>query len=302
VKIRISAPLTCLTVFALFAAYTPAQSRADRFPSVGHTIMPDVAKTQQEAAKNPDATSEADTCAFTFTSPGPNNSSMKFCVTVNGNIIDFQKPIGIEQINQGVIGEGYGICDTSTGVAYYDYSDWGISSNWSGPVTLLSSPTAVKIERTTSDGLWTLTQTIAKIAGTAPYAKVTMALKNNSGSTKLAYLIRYADSDPYNANVTGDFTENLDSTFNSAWAYISLHTTSANSPYGLMIEIIGAPNVAGSFWDGFDQNIAPGPNPCAPTANWTGTLTGVDGSILLAVGMDLGKQKTGTVNLKYDAF
>ena len=77
---------------------------------------------------------------------------------------------------------------------------------WGAPVLLSSTASVVRIARTTTDGLWTLTQTITKQPGVQPYAKITMALKNNTGITKDAYLVRYADVDP----ASGPFT---DSTF-----------------------------------------------------------------------------------------
>jgi hypothetical protein len=38
---------------------------------------------------------------------------LQFCVTVNGNITEFQSPVGFEHIREGSFGEGYGICDFS---------------------------------------------------------------------------------------------------------------------------------------------------------------------------------------------
>jgi hypothetical protein len=54
---------------------------------------------------------------------------MEFCVSVNGNVISFQSPAGIEYLDLGTLAEGYGICDFTSGTSYYDYSDYGISGN-----------------------------------------------------------------------------------------------------------------------------------------------------------------------------
>jgi hypothetical protein len=55
-------------------------------------------------------------CAYNFSVAGPQNSFLKYCVTVNGNIVSFNSPNGYDQIAQGGIAEGYGICDTIDGV------------------------------------------------------------------------------------------------------------------------------------------------------------------------------------------
>ncbi len=108
-------------------------------------------------------------------------------MTVNGNIAEFQSPSGVEQLSPGgsAAFEGYGICDvTNATTQYWDYAGDADSGNWNAPTTVTHTATMVKIERTTSDGAWTLTQTISIVPGTNPYAKMIMALKNNSAVTK----------------------------------------------------------------------------------------------------------------------
>src|SRR5205085_3077819 len=117
------------------------------------------------------------TCAFTFTS-GAGDTFLKYCVTANGNVTEFQTPEGHEHIAVGSIGEGYGICDfgnhDTKPIEYFDYAEFGDSGNW-GPATVMSqNAKSVKIARTTSDGVWTLTQTFTQITGTAPSVKVDM--------------------------------------------------------------------------------------------------------------------------------
>src|SRR5215469_17176886 len=88
-------------------------------------------------------------CYATFNTALPN-----FCVTVNGNVGNFYYPAGYSQIYT----DGYGICDS--GYSYYDIGT-NNSGNWQastiiepgGPNTL-----PLTIKRTTSDGVWTLTQ------------------------------------------------------------------------------------------------------------------------------------------------
>src|SRR5215471_358291 len=164
-----------------------------------------------------------ESCAYNFSVAGAQNSFLKYCVTVNGNIVSFNSPNGNDQIAQGGFAEGYGICDFSTGISYFDYA-YTESGNWNSPVLVALTTGMVKIARTTSDGAWTLTQTITKTAGPSPSAKVTMAIKNNSGAQKEFYLLRYADVDPSDANSTGNFQESFDSSKFSAWGYEALNS------------------------------------------------------------------------------
>jgi hypothetical protein len=242
------------------------------------------------------------TCAATFVTgtPAQRNSYLKYCVTVNGNIVSFQSPSVVDQIAQGGFAEGYGLCDTTTGVSYFDYavSD---SGNWNPSVPLGHTATMIKIGRTTADGAWSLTQTITIVGGPSPYAKVASALKNNSAIRKTAYLVRYADVDPADASSNG-FAETFDSTAFSAWGYESLN--SGRPPYGLKITELGNIVPASMPWafDGISQNTSSGPNPCNPFGNYAGLATGIDGSVEMYWGMILNAHQTGTVTAKYEMF
>jgi hypothetical protein len=289
-----------------FAVFATAQNLQNRLPSRAHASAANAPATTPQ--KSTGARSEADTCAYTFTVAGSNNNYMEFCVSVNGNVISFQSPAGIEYLDLGALAEGYGICDFTSGTSYYDYSDYGISGNWNAPVTLSSSATAVKIQRTTSDGIYTLTMTFTKVTGTTPYAKITMALKNNTAVARDVYLIRWADIDPFNATSSGSFQESFDSTINAAWGYEALDYTGANyAGHGLMLENLGVPNVT-SGWGGYNLAInSPPTDVCAPldvfgNDEYLGYEASVDGSVEMLYFLELGKQKTGTVNSRYLAF
>jgi hypothetical protein len=224
---------------------------------------------------------------------------MKYCITVNGNFAGFQSPAGVEMLDQSGSFEGYAICDfTNSSTQYYDYGNVD-SGNWGGPVLLVNNATEVKIERTTSDGLWTLTQTIMKIAGTPPYAKVIMALKNNSAESKEAVLLRYANAAPDDAASSGNFKENYDGTFNSAWGYIPEPTNYAtpSGPYGLMLQNVGNPTPVSALLsrEGFAITGFAGPNPCSAGTNFAGTLVDVQGSIVYWYLFDLTKEQTVSV-------
>jgi hypothetical protein len=205
-------------------------------------------------------------------------------VTVNGNIVEFQSPSGVEHIKHGNIGEGYSVCDFSSGLGYHDYATLGAgdSGNWGPPTTVSHTGTMVKISRTTEDGIWTLTQTIAQSPADAS-AKVTMALKNNSGVSRLVWLARVADVD------ANDTTNNiLDGTFNTAFGY------AASAQKGLQLSLA----TANSYEHvGYATQLAS--KACSINVGYTGLLKDADGVIYLNHSITIGAGKTATVTLKY---
>jgi hypothetical protein len=136
------------------------------------------------------------------------------CVTVNGNVAQFEAPLGHEHIRHGIVGEGCGVCDVNTNTEYFDYSLFGDSPNWGVPTLGNQTATSVKIARTTTDGVWTLTQTFTQVAGTSPLVKLTMSLRNNSAIDRTVFLMRYADVEPDHL-----FTSSMGATSNSAFAF-----------------------------------------------------------------------------------
>jgi hypothetical protein len=314
-SIRFVAGFALLALFTLSIAQAQDRNLMNSAPKP--TARHAVTAVKQSA---PGARSDADTCAYTFTNAGNGNSYMKFCVSANGNLISFQSPNGIEYLELGTLSEGYGVCDVSTGAVYYDYADYG-AAGFGAATTLSSSATSVKIARTTSDGAWTLTQTISKVAGTTPFAKIEMQLKNNSGVEKEAYLIRWADVDPFNAVSTGYFEESFDATYNSAWGYTNEYNyyNGDYNGYGLMIQNIGYPTTTPAGYWGYEAanwyvNWSPGSyydssaSPCNPFEYYAGPTTNnpsgtdeVDGSVLIWYVFDINKGKTATTYTRYVA-
>jgi hypothetical protein len=244
------------------------------------------ASAAQAAAHSAQATSP---CAFTFTS-GTDNTFLQYCVTANGNIAQLATPFAREHIAVGSIGEGYGICDTTTSTAYFDYADFGDSENWGSATVVSQDQRTVKIARSTSDGAWTLTQTITRPEGTQS-VKVTMALRNNTSNDRLAFLIRYADLD-----VSGTFSNNFDATAASAFGWNSFG--SSTPPFGLMVQNVG--NTNGLRGIPFAQNVGEPPNPCVPGSHLIfGPTTGTDGSIVMSYDGTVPKNRTRTVTLNY---
>src|SRR5215469_11636579 len=185
-----------ISMFVVAATIFTAFAQAQYTPSLMPRLTVHSSASTASINEKVDAIALATaTCTYPFTVPGNLNSYLSYCVTVNGNIVSLQSPKGFDQIAQGGAAEGYGVCDLSTNTAYYDWA-YLDSGNWGAPTLVSNTATAVRIARTTTDGLWTLTQTISKVSGVQPYAKVTMALKNNTAITKDAYLVRYADVDP----------------------------------------------------------------------------------------------------------
>jgi hypothetical protein len=288
-----------LFVFAtlLICSMTFAQHR----PTQGKSYVPSISPAENAAAAaaqkslsvsaSPFATSN---CSYTFTSPATAAIKyLQFCVTANGNVVEFQSPAGVEYIRNGAYNEGYGICDLSAGgLAYYDYADSGDSGNWLAPGPATLTATSVKIPRTTSDGVWTLTQTIA-LNKAAASVNVTMALKNNTAVARSAAIVRFADVD-----VGNSFSNNFDGTNDSAWGYNRI--SGGTIPYyGLLLQLNGP---SAFSHEGFAINTPAGPDPCNSAANWVGTLTGADGGIVFWQFLNVPKNGTKTVKEKYTAF
>jgi hypothetical protein len=146
-------------------------------------------------------------CYATFNTALPN-----FCVTENGNIQNFFYPAGKSQI----YADGYGVCDETAGVSYYD-DGAEASGNWRSPVVTEpggANTFPLTITRTTSDGIWTITQAFSRNTADA-YVKVVMTFKNNTGVSRSAWMTRYVDIDADQYSGSNWF----DSSANSGWGY-----------------------------------------------------------------------------------
>jgi len=229
------------------------------------------------------------TCSYTFTS-GSANTYLQYCVTVNGNIFQVTTPAGHSQIGLSSSGEGYGVCDVTGGnTPYSDFGLNGTTSNWNSPTLVSHTTTVVKIARTTSDGAWTLTQTITQVASSASI-KVVMALKNNTGVARTVDFLRYADVD-----ADGQTLDNLDGTHNTAMAWTS---TGAVNGYGFILQNVG--NSPFVTYDGFVQNTPAPPDPCNYTQHFnSGVLTNTDGSLVLVYVGIVPANGTKTFNMMY---
>jgi len=297
--------LAGIMAFALFAPSTPAQR--SKFPAhPANAVSADTSDGRTHGRTKNDASPAevVNNCGYQFTT-GSGITYLQFCVTDKGNISEFQSPEGIEQLNPQDIGayEGYGICDlTNNNTVYYDYA-FTSSNNWNPPITVSQTATEVKIERSTSDGLWTLTQMVSLIGGPTPFAKISMTLKNNTNEAKEVLLLRYANPVPDKPNSSGTYEENYDGTVNSAWGYTAINSGGNGDPYGLMLQIVGNPTPAKTPYlsEGM-ANTSAAPNPCNPFATFASPITDNFGSIVYVYQFGVNKEQAITVNNRYMSF
>lgn len=223
------------------------------------------------------------TCGSTFNS-GAGLFSLQFCVTDNGNVARFATPIGIEHIRTGTIGEGYGICDVSSGVEYADYSGGGATNNWLAPViTQPGGPNTfpLTIGRTTSDGIWQLRQTFTRSVGDRA-VKIKMELFNQTAVSRAVNLLRYADADA-NGLVNNVFQATVFSAFASNINQVGVQLRDAGKQ-------VNTPIV---------QTIPGVPRPCTPGANAAGLSFVGNGSLELVYQLTVPKNGKKTINVLY---
>jgi hypothetical protein len=239
----------------------------------------------QLAADAPDTTA----CSFSYSS-GSGDNFTRYCLSVNGNIVQFDRPSGFEYIAFGFIGEGYGICDnTAGGVAYDDYAG-SDSGNWGATTRTFPNATTAKFVRTTSDGIWTLTQTIKQVKanGAGPgSAKITMAVKNSTGIGRNIFLVRYADVDA-GATTSDNFDQSKDAAFGNDNVFDGLSLTNNTFTF----------DHYAATW-----TTAAGPNPCNFNVNrLAAPAAGIDGSIGHLYALTVPAGATKTVNMTYKPY
>lgn len=226
-------------------------------------------------------------CSATFVS-GNGDNATQYCVTVNGNIIQFSRG-GDEYIQGAKPIEGYGICDVSPGTAYFDYA-FNNSGNW-GPSTFSSTATRAISTRTSSDGIWEITNTITQVAASGSHpgaATVTMKIVNQTGILRTIVLIRAANVDFKRAGAidtnndfdhTADTVTGLEPGFNSGLSLINNTFSDSNRP--------------------FAQGIPDGPNPCSPFSGFAHQPFVGDGSLEQFTEFNVPKFSSKTITLTY---
>jgi hypothetical protein len=232
-------------------------------------------------------------CSYNFTT-GSGNSYLNYCVTANGNIASIVTPFALEMIDNAY-GEGYGICNESPA---QNYTDYGVSDtgNWKPSILLNQTSTSVEIARTTSDGHWTLTQTIT--LSHPPSITVVMALKNNQSVQHVAYLVRFAAAQQgggsYFYFAGNDEAVSLE--------ILNQPSGAVGYYYGLLLQNVGTPPFG--FSQAYVQTVSTGPNACAFAFNAAtpGYSLGGAGSIEVAYVGPVPAGGTKTVRLTYRGY
>jgi len=236
------------------------------------------------------------TCQSTYTS-GQGPGFFQFCVTANGNIVEFQNPAGIDHFASH--GEGYGICDATLLKGYADYGDGGGYGSWSSP-TLIQPNGAntfpLEIVRTTSDGVFTLTQSFSRLAADRS-VRIAMTVQNNASVSKRIFLLRYGN---VAANTTVPDANYFDVTNagGSAWVYDRVNN-------GFMLS--ASPTITSHLGLVFNTNS--GPDPCnfgastvSPTVNPNPFPYHGPASVGTVHSVTLSAGKSTTVNVSYRPF
>jgi hypothetical protein len=211
-------------------------------------------------------------------------------VTANGNVVQLTSPNGFEHIREGTILEGYSICDFGSFTRYYDFAN-SDSGNWQ-PAIVTGVTLPLTVKRSTSDGIYTLTQVFTRNT-VEPAVKITMTLKNNTATARDFALVRYADIDANNAN-GGNFNNSFDFDRESAWGY-----NHGFNLFGVMLYAVptGQPHFA------FVQNTPDFPDSCSPIANLPASTPFFgDGSVGIDWNGTLGASKAMTVSGEYRRF
>jgi hypothetical protein len=248
-------------------------------------------QTSQLVSQSP-SPSTAGTCQSVFTS-GSGLTLLQFCVTVNGNITEFHGPAGWEHIAVGVPGqEGYGVCDNDTKVRYFDYTS--DSGNWlNAVITQPGGPNTFpfKITRASSDGVFTLTQVFSRYPSER-IAKISMTLKNNTGSSKTFILVRFANVNANNSNLGTNVNNEFDSGGDSAWAYnLGL--------FGVRLSTVPTSLEHAAFVDMTND----GPDPCSPGSSSPPKHPFYgDGGVVMAYVLAMPAGQSKTVSVEYKRF
>jgi len=121
---------------------------------------------------------------------------MNVCISDHGNVVQFESPLGIQQI--GGSEEGYILCDQTAGVVYHDT---GTLEDGFGPATIVEpkgpNTFPFAVIRTTTDGHFTMTQHFALLqSGTRERElKVLTDIVNNTSTSHGLAITRYVNAD-----------------------------------------------------------------------------------------------------------
>jgi hypothetical protein len=246
----------------------------------------------QQKSQRPTATAAPgnDTCAATFTS-GADHNATSYCVTVNGNIVQFSRG-GDEYLKVGGFAEGYGICDLTSNIGYFDYAVYD-SGNWLAS-SFSSTATRAISTRLSSDHVWQIKNTIIKVTATAAdpgSAKVTMQLKNLTAVERGIYVFRFADVD-FSRDGVDYYGNDFDFTRDTA---IGLGGNQIDFSTGLGLTNNTFFNIGAQA---FTQDTSDGPDPCGLIFVSHQPFVG-DGSLVQWYVLSVPGLSSRTINLTY---
>ena len=228
-------------------------------------------------------------CVYQFSS-GSGRTFTQYCLTENGNIVQFSNPGNIQFFSTANatsgVSEGYGLCDFNAPEPYFDYAS--NSRGWGATVVTRSNDKTMRFVRKTQDGQWELTQTLTQVdaSPTSPGSvKVVMKLRNLSGEERNVVLVRHAN---VNVNRT-----NTDDRF-----YATRNFAYGADP-GLSFGLGLTTNTFDFNSGGLTQNVPFGPNPCAVTENANFDQFAGDGSIGMVYSMTVPAGTSQTVQMTY---
>jgi hypothetical protein len=224
-------------------------------------------------------------CAFSFSS-GSGRTLTQYCLTQNGNIVQFSNPGNIQFFNHEAVSEGYGLCDFQTSDPYFDYAS--NAQGWGPTMVFRPHGKTVRFVRRTLDGKWELTQEITQVeaAATSPgSAKVVMTLKNLSGEDRIVVLLRHANVDANQSSSDDRF-------------YATRNFAYGAEP-GLSFGLGLTTNTFEFNGGGLTQFVPSGPNPCTVTENANFDQFAGDGSIGMVYSMTIPAGASKTVQMTY---
>ena len=225
------------------------------------------------------------TCAYSFSS-GSGRTLTQYCLTANGNIVQFSNPENIQFFNHETVSEGYGVCDLQAPQPYYDYAS--NAQGWGPTVVSRTRTKTVRFTRRTLDVQWELVQEITQVdaSPTSPGSvKVMMTLKNLSGEDRIVVLVRHANVDANQSNSDDRF-------------YATRNFAYGAEP-GLSFGLGLTTNTFDFNAAGLTQFVPSGPNPCAVTENANFDQFAGDGSIGMVYSMTIPAGASKTVQMTY---
>ena len=172
-------------------------------------------------------------CAHTF-----GHEEFAWCVSENGNLVALTSPAGAEHIRVGNVSEGYVVCAPDAD-SYYDVGT--SSAGWEQAILVEAvGPSNVAIERTTTDGRFTLRQ---DVIGNSRERSITvvMTLTNLLGDATGVQILRHADVDVDNTFADDVFDKSADATWARQVHALTLTAVDGDVPHQTHISADPAP-------------------------------------------------------------